>query len=375
MALLDNTNITEEEIAQQGLTALDDKYQKSIGYFAWDYFVAVGKILYKVWQKIIYIVKCLTDLSNMDYDDLVNFVFQTRGIEAKKETYASGYLTVVTGQGTINMGDTFKTSSDVEYEAIETKDVVQGDTFKVQCLTAGTIGNVGQNTITIIPTTIRGIVAVTNAKAFTNGYEKESKEDLLERYYDDIRKPVTSGNIYHYKKWALEVTGVGDAKIKPLWDGDNTVKVVIINSNKEVPSLDLINAVQNHIDPDSEGLGLGEAPIGAYCTVVGAVNKLINVSISGLQIKAGYLLQDVKTNIQNSIKEYLSDLITEIFDNNDTSISIYVSYARVSACIMDSDGVVDYTSYTLNSTSTNVTLVDSNSATEIPVLNTLTITE
>ena len=183
------------------------------------------------------------------------------------------------------------------------------------------------------------------------------------------------GNIYHYKKWALEVAGVGDAKIKPLWDGDNTVKVVIINSNKEVPSSDLINAVQNHIDPDSNGLGLGEAPIGAYCTVAGAVNKLMDVSIAGLQIKAGYLLQDVKTNIQNSIKEYLSDLITEIFDNNDTSTSIYVSYARVNACIMDAGGVVDYTSYTLNSTSANVTLVDSNSATEIPILNTLTITE
>ena len=45
MTLIDNTDITSESIALEGLEALDKKYQKSVGFFAWDYFVAMGKIL------------------------------------------------------------------------------------------------------------------------------------------------------------------------------------------------------------------------------------------------------------------------------------------------------------------------------------------
>ena len=110
MTLIDNTEITPEEIAVQGLEALDKKYQKTVGFFAWDYFVALGKVLYTLWEKIIYIAKCLTDLSYMEYEDLENFVYQTRGVEARKETKSSGFLTLLNGEGTIRAGDVFQTS-------------------------------------------------------------------------------------------------------------------------------------------------------------------------------------------------------------------------------------------------------------------------
>lgn len=71
MALIDNINITAEEIAVDGFNTLDSKYQKSIGFFAWDFFVVIGNILIKLWQKVKYIANCLTDLSSMEYEDLV----------------------------------------------------------------------------------------------------------------------------------------------------------------------------------------------------------------------------------------------------------------------------------------------------------------
>ena len=375
MALIDNMeDITEEQIALDGLNALDNKYQKSVGFFAWDYFVALGKIFYKLWERVIYIAKCLTDLSYMDYSDLVNFVFQTRGIIAKTSTKASGLLTVTNGTGTIKQGDTFSTASGIEFRATQTVEVSQNSTFNVECLENGSIGNVEANSIVIIPTTIQGIVSVTNNQSFTNGYDDETKEELLERYYDDIQKPIASGNIYHYMKWAKEVTGVGDAKIKPLWDGDNTVKIVILNSNKEIPSADLIQSVQNYIDPYTLvegvkvgwGCGNGQAPIGAYCTVVGATAKNLNISISNLTIKSGQNISDVKDNIENSVKSYLKSVA---FDDN---IS-YISYAKIGAIIMDSDGVLDYDSFSLNNANNNVLLTDNNSITEVAVLNNLTI--
>lgn len=134
----DNLNISAEQIAQEGLNALDSKYQKSVGFFAWDYFVSIGKIVYKVWDKVIYIAKCLIDLSNMNYDDLVKFIWNTRGIEAKSETASSGLLKLTYGNGTIREGDIFETSSGVQFRATETSVVSENGYFKVECMTIKT---------------------------------------------------------------------------------------------------------------------------------------------------------------------------------------------------------------------------------------------
>lgn len=367
MALLDSMEITAEQIAKDGLDSLDDKYQKSVGFFAWDYFVAIGKVLYKLWEKLIYVANCLTDLSNMNYDDLVKFVFQTRGIVAKKATFASGNLTVTNGAGTIRTGNIFETPDGLQFRAIETKDVAAGEMFQVECLVKGIEGNVPKGLISVIPTTIQGIVSVTNEEAFTNGYEDESKEDLLQRYYDDIQKPVTSGNVYHYIKWALEVTGVGNAKVKPLWNGDNTVKVVILDSNKNIPSEDLIKAVQDYIDPDSKGLGLGQAPVGAYCTVCGAVPKKLKVK-NKIKLKSGVEEAEAVNNIRSAIEKYLKD---SAFDE---SIK-YISYSKIGSLIMNAEGVYDYNSndFLLNDDTDNIVLIDNDEVTEVAVLDELII--
>ncbi|WP_447515594.1 baseplate J/gp47 family protein, partial [Clostridioides difficile] len=71
------------------------------------------------------------------------------------------------------------------------------------------------------------------------------------------------GNIQNYKDEVNKIQDVGGAKVYPVWDGGGTVKLVIINSNFKVPSSDLVNLVQEEIDPiGHQGQGLGLAPIG-----------------------------------------------------------------------------------------------------------------
>lgn len=365
MTLIENTDITAEEIALEGLQTLNPKYQKTVGFFAWDFFVAIGKILYDIWQKIIYIARCLTDLSYMDYEDLKNFVYQTRGIEPKPATKSTGYLKVTNGNGEIKIGDSFATADGTVFKATKTVTVKAGDVFEVECEEEGQNGNVLANTIEFIPTTIQGIVSVTNEEAFTNGYDEESKEDLLERYYDSIRKPIISGNIYHYEKWAKEVVGIGDCKVKQLWAGDNTVKVVIIDSNKESPSQELIDKVQEYIDPGAKGLGEGQAPIGAYCTVTGVDTLPLNISLK-VRLETNKDLGTVKTEITNKINEYLKETV---FENN------YVSYQKIGAVILSVSGVVDYSDLTINENIQNIILEDNDETTQIASLGTLTVEE
>ncbi len=376
MTLVDNTEITAQEIAKSGLDNLPAGYQKTVGFFAWDFFIAIGEILHQIYKKIIYIAKCLEDPSNMDYEDLCKYTYYTRNIEAKKATGSSGFLTVTNGEGLINKGTIFETRDGIKFQAIEEKQVHTNDVFEVESVDKGKKTNVVKNSIVVIPTTIQGIVSVTNNEAFVNGYDDESKESLLNRYYEDLQKPIISGNIYHYRKLALEVIGVSKAIVKPLWNGDNTVKVVIIDSNKKIPSLDLIKSVQNHIDPyvlDEKGAkigwgcGNGAAPIGAYCTVVGA--DALNLSVSfDVILKNGADLDSTKKIVFNAIEEYFSQIALDENVN-------YVSYAKIGVAIMNCENVLDYKNLKLNDDINNILIINNNVISQIPVLENLTVNE
>lgn len=364
---------TDLEVSAELLANVPDKYQKNVGYFLWDLMLAVGKEFVTLWNKLRYLSCFIADIRTLDYDDLKTFVFQRAGIDAKSETNATGLIKVINGSGTITSGDIFETEDGLQFKATETKEVAEGETFTAECLTSGEVGNVPVGTITKIPTTIQGIVSITNENPFTGGYEKESKESIIERYYTKLRKPVSSGNKYHYEQWALECTGVGKVKVKPLWNGDNTVKVIIADSNNEIASNDLISTVQNYIDPytlDSEnnkigwGCGNGQAPIGAYCTVESGVKKEINISVS-VKLKTDAELETVKTNIQKALKEYFK---STVFVEN-----AYISYSRINSIINNADGVEDNTDLLVNDATENITITENDTSIEIATLGTVTV--
>lgn len=364
---------TDLEISAELLANVPDKYQKNVGYFIWDLMLAIGKVFVTLYEKLRYLSCFIADIRTLDYEDLKLFVFQRAGIEAKNETFATGLIKVVTGSGVITSGDIFETADGLQFKATETKEITEGETFTAECLISGEIGNVPVGAITQIPTTIQGIIAVTNELPFAGGYEAESKESIIERYYTKLRKPVSSGNKYHYEQWALECTGVGKVKVKPLWNGENTVKVIIADSNNEIASAELIETVQSYIDPytlDSEGnrigwgCGNGQAPIGAYCTVESGTAKEINVSVS-VKLKIDATLETVKQNIQKALKEYLKSTVFET--------GAYISYARVNSIINNTDGVEDNTNLLVNDSIENITISESDTTIEIATLGNLTV--
>ena len=347
---------TVDEIQTEILSNIPDTYQKTIGFEMWDFSRAVASPISGLLGNLD-IVYGKNDVDNLTGDELTKWVLQRKGIVRKPAAYATASLTVA-GTFEINIGDIFETAGGIQFKAIATATT---SPVQVQCLTAGIIGNVIANSITVMPVTISGVTSATNSAPATGGYEQESDSDLRARYYETCQAPATSGNIYHYRIWAKEITGVGDAKVFPLEFGANTVEIVIIDSNKQPASSDLVTTVQNYIDPDTSGLGEGQAPIGAYCTVMAAIAKNINVSCN-ITLKNGYTIEESTANIETSIKAYLAGIA---FKQN------FVSYAKIGNAIIDSEGVNDYTSLTVNTGVINVSVA----AKEVAILNNLAVTD
>ncbi len=331
------------QLLQDMLSRMSNTYQKTVGFPVYDMLNAVSRVMESLESHISYLVSSL-DVDNLEGDDLTRFVLQHKGIERRPASKATVVLTV-TGNGTVPKGALFQTPTGVQFAADETTVVEGSAMITVTAVTGGHSGNVAAGAIVAMPVTIPGIVSVTNTEVATGGYDQESDDDLRDRYYDALQKPATSGNVYHYEQWAKEVVGVGDCKVYPLWQGDNTVQIVIVDANGEVPTPELVKTVQDYIDPDSKGLGLGTAPIGAYCTVTAAEALEINVSLK----LVGADTEALRTAVQESIKAYLRDIA---FDAD------YVSYARLSNAVIDTEGVIDYSDLTINGDVKNIVIPD-----------------
>ena len=276
------------------------------------------------------------------------------GIIRKDAVNAIGVLKV-SGNGTLPAGSVFSTEDgSLSFETTEAAEVRTSAQVNARAIVAGEAGNVAAGTITKLPMSIPGINGVTNEEAFHDGYDEETDENLLDRYLVHVRTPGTSGNKYHYLEWALAVPGVGGARVIPTWAGPTTVKVIIVDSNYNPASEDLISRVFNYIEE--------VRPTGAVLTVVSAVPKQVNISAT----VSGTVNQE---NFENAVKNYFIDLEKK---NIKSTENLQVSVAKIGSLLLNNDGggAEDYTDLLLNNDTINIPLT----AEEIAVLGTVTLT-
>jgi len=331
--------LTDSERLNSMLENIDDKYNKTEGSFFYDAEMPVAIELNKADAKADTILdKGFVDTATGS--DLERKVAQ-QGIYRKQATKSSGLVTIGGSVGAlIKIGD--KVASDTlsfkftENNVIPISGIID---VNVECEQFGSTGNVPISAIKYFPTTLSGLTTVTNTLAFDNGYNAETDDSLRQRYYLKVQTPGTSGNKYHYLNWAKEITGVGDARVIPLWDGNGTVKVVIINSNKVGASTELINEVIAHIEENK--------PIGATVTVISAIEVSIDTYATLVIDTDNYTTEQAQTNIINNITKYLASI---------AFVEDYVSYAKTGNEIINADGVEDYSGLQINGGITNIAI-------------------
>ncbi|WP_338461535.1 baseplate J/gp47 family protein [Brevibacillus borstelensis] len=278
------------------------------------------------------------------------------GLERKPAVKATGEVTFSGVDGSVIDAGTEVWTDSLEPIYFVTKAAVTitngRATVAAEAKVGGKNGNVAAGAIKLTTGNLTGVTAVTNEKPFAGGVDEETDEALRERYFDRARRPITSGNANHYRAWAMEVAGIGEARIYPLWAGNGTVKVVVIDGNKRAPTPAKVAEVAAHIE--------AVRPIGATVTVAAATELPINVTAT-LTVKPGTSIATVTSAVRASLSAYLTAIAFK-----ETVIRI----SRIANMILDVDGVIDYANLKVNGSTGNLTVPDGS----VAIMGTVTFT-
>ncbi len=233
----------------------------------------------------------------------LEYLGECKGIFKNPPTASIGSIKVKGRAGTIiEKGKLVGTVSTDEKESIEfefTETRVMDDTETIyvnaECLKKGTIGNALPNTITVLISNITGVESITNEEAFKGGTDIEDEEHYRQRVMEAEQEEQLSGSDSDYIRWAKEVPGVGYADCIELWNGPQTVKVLILDKNMQPATEQLIKDVKDYIYPDKkegENRG-GKAPIGAIVTIATLTPISINISAKFTFFRGLYIGNDI----------------------------------------------------------------------------------
>lgn len=279
-------------------------------------------------------------LPEWSYGTFLDGHAKSRGMSRRPAAAASGKLTITGTVGTvIPLGSLFSTAAvnsepSVDYKVLKPVKIPDGGsvTVDIQCTQTGIIGNTQAGTIVLASSGLKGITSVTNAEAITGGTEVESDESLIERIMekDQSQGDSFTGCVADYKRWAMEVPGVGSATVIPAQDDTGLVTIIITDANGDPATEQLCTDVYNHImkpdDPDNR------------LTNTNALLKVEPPATMAIGIKAtveladGHTVESVKTAYMAQLALYLPEALE----------AGEIKYTRLCAKLSATAGVNDF---------------------------------
>lgn len=220
--------------------------------------------------------------------------------------------------------------------------------FELVCESSGTEPNAYLGDLTPI-TFVNNLSHAKLVEVLIYGEDEEETEAYRYRLQIHVKNPPVDGNVTQYEEWLNGYDGIGKHQTIPCWNGRNTVKLMILNSEDESASEELIREVQDYFDPPSSeinddisdemypqgrGMGNGQAPIGAIVTV-STVTEVPVVVTCQLVLKDGYTSP---VGVQEAVNKYIKSTVL-----NDASID----YMPISAAIYNAESVKSVTSLTV----------------------------
>lgn len=262
-------------------------------------------------------------------------------------------------------------ANSINYKVIER---IAVGAYQLEAETAGTIGNDYLGAILPIDA-LYNLKTAALTDIIVPGSSEEDDDSLRARYFDEKNAKRFGGNLVQYRSWVTDRDGVGACQIYPVWNGGGTVKISVVDSQFNPLTTELLNGVQQALDPTQDGQGLGTAPIGHMVTVTTPEALAIKVN-AAIQIAAGFTLEQLKPLIEAEISAYIDDARVDWgtpASPDDNDYALYIFRSQIMAAILRVRGVLNVTSLTLNNTSGDITLTETAALQQIPKLGVVTL--
>lgn len=327
------SNQTYEVIKQRILDNVNVDIDKREGSFTSNMISPLAEELAKAYINMSDIL-CLGFIEDT-FDTFLDKRVSEFGVYRKQGTKAIGEIKVEGKEGAIIENGTLIKTNDLYFTILNDIELPNDNILYVEANEVGYKYNLLANTEFELVEKNDKVTKLVNEVDFKNGVDIESDEDLRKRFVKVVNNPSTSGNKSHYEEWALEVDGVGRAIVYPLWNGNGTVKVMIIGNDNKPVTEEIIENCKLHIEENM--------PIGCQLTVI--TPSLLNVAINAsVEVKVGYTLEDIKADFEASLNDYLKEITTEL------------TYSKVYGLLANHVGVEDISMLKLNNSSNNIVI-------------------
>ena len=345
---------TQENLKAEGLAMLspDAGISAQEGSYADATLGAAAYQLSELYKSLPAVTSMLfVDETSGPYIDMVGDAYF--GLTRRPGTRAQCTVTLTGSPGTvIPAGTVFLTSSGLRFSLTEEVVLPAAGTAAgvLEAAEEGTAYNIAAHTLVSMFVNLPGLSAYDNGAA-AGGTDTESDAALLQRIQERRQKPVNGANGWQYRAWAMEVPGVGNAKIVELKAGPGTVGVTVVDSTGAPGTEDLTEAVKDALD--------ARRPVGA--TVAVQAPQQVEIAVSAKVIlSAATTAQAVEEELARRLASYLSGLVEEkygkIYYSPEEDLPYAVVYNRILALLLTIDGVENASNLSVGGGSVDVVL-------------------
>lgn len=364
---------TATQIRERMLSNISDEYRKEKGDFIYDAIDAnPAEIIGLQLNQDRVLQNAFPQYCEDEYMDLF---LQARGLERIQATRSVRTLSIEADPGVrIPKGYTFTSvvldtdGNPIEFTAnVETIFTVDGTTqvIRITCNLYGEVGNLATGSEFILQPPIPGIRNIVDTGVIIPGAEKETLDAAWEKYLEKAANPDTGGNRNDYKRWVLndffKATGVAIGKVivEMCWDKSNgkdgrgTVRIICAGSDYKPLSSEVIDMLQEYMDPlQYQGMGYGKAPM-AVVTVITGITKAIDVTAT-----VSYSINADPTEVLSSFKKALNEYIQgRVFEIDPSTEQLYpIAFNKIGAILGSTVGVENYGNLTVNGGTSDIVL-------------------
>lgn len=341
--------MTYENIMASMLESVTSQIDKREGSIIWDALAPAAyqlSLYYEALDKVLQ--NGFADTAEREY---LRLRARERGIEPHPATYAGARARIV---GAAALGQRYL-CGDYGWQ-VESK--LAENEYLLRCEQAGSAPNTTAGRMTPVEY-LAGVTEAELLDIIEPGEEEESTEALRERYIASLTEQSFGGNRADYIAKALAIPGVGAAKVYPAWSGGGTVKLTLIGADNTPPDASLVDKVQNIFDPpESQGEGLGLAPIGHVVTVAGATYRAVDIDVT-LTLAEGLSWNDVANRVLAAVDGYFADLVRTWAAQDHITVRV----SQLEARMLAEEGILDVSGLTLAGVAGNLPLLSD----EVPI--------